>query len=789
MIKRLRCFLFGYWMIVLFANICLIQNTNAQTIRGKVKGKVVDKVTQLPLPGANIVLLKTPLGAASDLDGNFLIENIPVGRYDIKVTYVGYESEILPEILIGSGKTINLNVNLKESPIVTEGVSVLAHVAKDKPLNDMVLVSGRRFSVEEARRYAGGIDDPARLASSFSGVATGLTEDNGIVIRGNAPKGILWQLEGIEIPNPNHFFGMTSFGGGGVSALSSMMLESSDFLTGAFPAEYGNALSGVFDLKLKTGNRDDYEHTIQLGFLGLDFASEGPMVKGSNASYAFNYRYSTMGLVKHFMSEDVNIPSYQDLAFKFNVPTQKAGIFSLWGLGFLDDIAEIADEDTTTWEYADDNDEYKTNLDMGVLGLTHRLILSDHSYLNTTLAMTRSGVTVDDWEVDADQNKSPIKTINSKLSQGIISTTLFHKFNAYHYNETGIRLRQLAYQMNIQKNLDDAPPLEQIVKEDGNSQLYRAFTQSEFRIHNLFTINLGLNAQYFALNKNRSIEPRASFKWNLQPNQSLSFGYGLHSRLEELFVYMAQQKTKTGFIRPNMDLDFTRAHHFVLGYDVNLTAYTHLKIEPYYQYLVDVPVVPDSSYSLLNMEADWYFNETLKNTGRGVNAGVDITLERYLNNNYYYLITTSLFQSKYKGGDGIWRNTRFDRNLVMNVLGGKEWILGEEKNRIFGVNLRFQLLGGRRYSPLDRMASLDAMEDIYDETRAFEAQEDMSYHFHVTLTYRINKPGRSEIWAFQLFNFPSSADFEGYQYNFKTGKMDETTTHVFFPLLSYKVEF
>ena len=225
-------------------------NLAAQTIKGTIKGKVVDKITKTPLPGANIILLNTEpaLGTASDEQGYFKIENIPVGRYDVKVMYVGYETIIYPEILVGSSKVTDLNAELKENPASTDEVVVRASIAKDKTINDMVLVSGRTFTVEEARRYAGGIDDPARLASSFAGVTTGLSEDNGIVIRGNAPKGILWKLEGIEISNPNHFFGTTSFGGGGVSALSSMMLNNSDFLTGAFPAEYGNAISGVFDL-------------------------------------------------------------------------------------------------------------------------------------------------------------------------------------------------------------------------------------------------------------------------------------------------------------------------------------------------------------------------------------------------------------------------------------------------------------------------------------------------------------------------------------------------------------
>jgi hypothetical protein len=400
-------------------------------IKGTIQGKVADKVTKSPLAGVNIILLNTePVrGAASDINGDFIIENIPVGRYDIKVMYIGYETLIFPEILIGSGKEAVLNIELIESPVESEEVVISSTIVKEKPLNDMVLVSGRSFSVEESRRYAGGMDDPARLASSFAGVTTGLTEDNGIVVRGNAPKGILWMLEGIEIPNPNHFFGMESFGGGGISALSSMMLDNSDFLTGAFPAEYSNALSGVFDLKLKTGNTKQHEHTFQVGVMGIDLASEGPLSSDNNSSYAFNYRYSTLGLVRHIMSEDINLPVYQDLSFKLNYLTQNAGTFSFWGIGFIDNITEEADDDTTTWKYYDDREESEKKLNMGVIGLNHKIVLGKNSYLNTTIAATTSMVDLNEWEIDSYKNKGKFQIVECKRGRLIVSTNFYHKFS------------------------------------------------------------------------------------------------------------------------------------------------------------------------------------------------------------------------------------------------------------------------------------------------------------------------------------------------------------------------
>ena len=767
------------------------QNSDSEIIYGSIQGRVVDKVSKQPLPGVNILMLNTipPRGAASNISGEFSINNIPVGRYDIKMMFIGYEPIIFPEILVGSGKATILNAELMEHPIKSDEVIISAKMTKNKPSNDMILTSGRTFSVEEARRYAGGLDDPARLASSFAGVTTGLSEDNGIVVRGNSPKGILWMIEGIEVPNPNHFFGMTSFGGGGVSALSSMMLDNSDFLTGAFPAEYTNALSGVFDLKLKTGNTKNHEHTFQVGLQGIDLASEGPLFNDDNSSYAFNYRYSTLGLIRHLMPEDINLPTYQDLCFKINFPTKNAGIFSFWGIGFLDEISEKADDDTTTWKYRDDQEESDIDMGMGVIGLNHKLILGKNTFINSTLALTTRKMSLNEWEIDARHMKSHIKFIDSRLSQYVFSSNIYHKFSSQHYNKTGMSVRNLDYDIDIRETPDKNINYNQIVRENGNSQLLQGYTQSNFRINENLTINLGLSFQYFTLNKNSSFEPRAGIKWDFSSNQSFSLGYGLHSRLDVLNIYMAQQQIDNNIIRPNKNLDFTKAHHFVLGYDLSISEHSHLKVETYYQYLFDVPVIPDSSYSILNMEADWYFNQQLVNSGTGRNIGVDVTFERYLHDHYYYLLTASLFQSRYKGGDSIIRDTRFNRNFSLNLLGGKEWILGEAKNKILGVNLRFQILGGKKITPVNYPVTTSERDIFYDDNNAFSLRDNVSYHTHVTLTYRINESGYSIIWALQLFNFPSSPDFEEFRYNLKTNTIDKSETNVFFPSISFKIEF
>ncbi|MBM3437308.1 MAG: carboxypeptidase-like regulatory domain-containing protein, partial [Bacteroidetes bacterium] len=364
--------------------------TNAQNLSQTVKGQVVDKESQVSLPGATIVIVgSNPLiGTTTDANGYFSLAKVPVGRLTISVRFLGYQPVDIPEILVNTGKEVILHVELSESVVNLDEAVIKAESRKDVAINSMATVSARTFSIEEAGRYAGGFDDPARMASSFAGVTTGQLEDNSIVVRGNAPKGILWMLEGVPVPNPNHFAGAYSAGGGFMTIFSGQLVANSDFFTGAFPAEYGNALAGAFDIKLRTGNNEKREYWFQAGLLGLDFGAEGPFVKGKNSSYLFNYKYSTYGLISPLLPKGSGLPIYQDLSFKMNFPTKKAGIFSLWGAGAIDKLVKYEEKYSSEWISTQNAEREKIFMMPVSAGLSHKYILGDKSYIHTTLAGT-----------------------------------------------------------------------------------------------------------------------------------------------------------------------------------------------------------------------------------------------------------------------------------------------------------------------------------------------------------------------------------------------------------------
>jgi hypothetical protein len=778
---------------ILISTIFLTQTAFSQAITQTVKGEVTDNETKVPLIGATVVVLGTNplLGATTDMNGNFKLTKVPIGRYNVQFNYMGYDPLIVSEVLVSSGKETVINIGLKQSVNQVDEVTVKAHSNKDKPLNTMASISARSFTVEETRRYAGGVDDPARLVSAFAGVTVGNIQDNAIIIRGNSPKGLSWRLEGVEIPNPNHFSGGNVAGGGIVTIFSSQLLSNSDFFTGAFPAEYGNALAGVFDMKLRCGNNEKRETTFQAGMLGIDISSEGPFVKGKNATYLFNYRYSTFSLVSllGILPDGVSqIPKYQDLSFKFNFPTKKLGTFSLWGIGGIDNNQEQNELDSTKWVTDWDRIFYNWDLTTGAIGLTHKLIAGKKTYINSTLAASATINKMNQTSLDNNLIQRPYWGFTDNTGKITLSSFVNHKFSSKCTVKAGFNFNVLYYNLDMNSVINNIPETYQnFVKEKGHSQFTDAYVESKYDITGNFSVNAGVNASYFALNNDFSIDPRISFKWEFYPKHSLSFGYGKHSQMEELKFYLINRNVNGTVSYPNKNLDLSHAQHFILGYDWLINDNLRLKIEPYYQHLYNVPGIPDSSYSFINFRQEWMFRDSLANNSSGRNIGIDFTLERFLKNNYYYLITASLFDSKYKGDDGVWHNTRFDKGFVVNLLIGKEFFL---KNRnVLGLNAKLNYMGGERISPIDVEKTEQKRAIVYDESKAFADQLPSRYNLDLSITYRINKKKHSGVWALQLKNALGSPENYGDYFNFRTNKIENSSAKVILPVLSYKIEF
>lgn len=753
-----------------------------------VRGVVLDANTSIPLSYITVEVLDMPgIGAVTDSLGRFFMRNIPIGRHSFKASSVGYYPSIVSEILVTSSKEVNLEILMKENNTELSEIVIHAHAKGDAPLNKMTLVGGRMLSVEQASRYAGGLDDPARFVTAFAGVASA-GSSNGISIHGNAPHLLQWRLEDVEIPNPNHFADITTLGGGVLSSLSNKVLGNSDFLIAAFPSDYGNAISGVFDMKMRNGNNQEHEHTAQIGMLGMEFASEGPLSRNHNSSYIASVRVSTTSLMSRVMNVDMGGDfDYSDVNFKLNFPTKRSGVFSVWGTGYFDYYKSKL-EDQEEWKYFYDRSEVKDRQYMGAGGLTHRFHFNENTVLKTTLAGTYSKFSARQHMRDFEDRSTLYGDLYNQTGNLVATTSLSRKYNAKFTNRTGFTLQQMYYKMNLKKAPYETQPLETISQGDGNTQLISGYTSSSWDVSNYVTFNFGLNGQWLTLNSKWTLEPRLSLKWAATEKVSWALAYGMHSRMEKIDVFFVENPAFGTGNELNKKLDFTKAHHIMLSYNCRVSEDVNLRIEPYFQYLYNVPVIADSSYCVLNRD-NFYVEDALVNKGRGQNIGVDITFEKYLSKGYYYMVTGTLFDSRYRGGDKRWYSTKFNRNYVVNLLGGKEWTVGRDKNKIWSVNLRGVFQGGDRYSPIDMQATLNDPDKWvqYDENKAFSKQFAPIFMFHYTVSYRINRKGKSHEFAIKVLN--AGKEYYGHSYNYKTGKIDSDREKGGISNISYKFEF
>ena len=793
---------------ILFTTLILPYHVISQSITQTIRGTVTDKSTKAPLIGANIILLEyKPLtGAVTDTNGDFRIVKVPVGRVGIKVSYMGYNEQYLTNLNLTSGKELVLNIEMEEKIMKSSEVIITANSDKTTAQNSMTTVSSRSFSVEETERYAGCRLDIARMAANFAGVNGKSDARNDIIIRGNSPSGLLWRLDGIDIPNPNHFaaFGTT---GGPVSMLKNSLLRNSDFLTGAFPAEYGNAISGVFDLKMINGNNQKHEFTLQLAFNGLDLGAEGPLSKKNGSSYLVDYRISFLGLFKlmgvKFGTGDA-VPQYQDLSFKFNFPRTSLGNISVFGFGGTSNIAFINSQADTTkplYDFYTNESRDITNVsDVGVIGVTNTFLINSSSYSTITLAATYHHFrTVIDSIVPVSMQTMPYETNNFNELKINASWIVNKKFNTHHSIRAGITYTGLYYNLLDTVLVFGTNTFTHRLDYTGYSSLVQPFIEWQYKVTDNLTFNQGIHFMVYYYNHSKSVEPRLGINWKFAPGHAFSIGYGFHSMMIPVSSFFSQVKTGNDtYSRINDKLDFIRSHHFVVGYDWLISDIMRLKLEAYYQYLYNVPVngAGKDYFSTLNMGVD--FDETqpdtLVNKGKGKNYGIELTLERFLRKGFYFLVTGSLYDSKYSGSDNVERNTVFNGGYTVNILAGKEFVIGkswkrQKRQKTLYLDLRNTICGNQRYIPIDKESSVVQHTIVYQTDKAYSQKYPLYLRTDAKIAFKMNAKKFSIEWALEVSNIFNRKNVFRENFNPRTGESYYTYQYGRMFIPSYKITF
>jgi hypothetical protein len=771
----------------------------------RVRGTVTDKESHIPLPGVSVSFPHLPAkpGATTDEQGQFVIDNIPVGKHALHASYIGYKDIDINDVLVTSGKEVVLPLELEESARKMQEVVISA---KKDHINDMAVVSTKTFDVQETERYAGSRSDPARMASNFAGVQGGDDSRNDIIIRGNSPQGVLWRLEDIDIPNPNHF-AVPGTSGGPVSMLNSKTLGNSDFFTGAFPAEYGNSTAGVFDLKFRNGNSERYETTAQLGFLGTELAAEGPISRKNGSSFLVTYRYSTLKLFEglHIKIGTSSIPTYQDASFKLNFPLGKKANLAFFGIGGLSSVDLIVSDQTTPPDelYGESDRDQYFHSNTGVAGGEFSYIINPSTYTKLVVAETGNEIGAHHDKVFRDANYV-VDSLKSILDYTFGTTaTVAHwyinkKIGAQHTLKAGL-INDL-YHLNLLDSSRQYPPTRQDWqhREDfiGNTDLLQAYVQYKYRPSDALTFTAGLHGMYLSHNGSKALEPRAAAKWQPDGSNTVTLGYGLHSQTQPLYQYFAHLPTNPPSYMHNYDVGFTRSHHIVAGYNHRFSRTLHVNTEVYYQYLFDVPIETrmGSSFSAINQGSsfDRSFPDVLQNTGTGYNYGLELTVEKSFSHGYYILFSGAVYDSKAKGNDGVYRNTDFNNHYALNILGGYELKLGKNSTFITGAKVTYT--GGRLYSPPDTAASNATGDFIVIDSLRNTLQFPAYFRADVKLGVRINGKKVSHEIALDLVNVTGQKNILSLTYSSDAAAAGQEPFLKqyqlgFLPLFYYRVDF
>ena len=790
-------------LVAVVAGVLLPQSVVAQTI----KGSVTDAITGETLIGAAVKVAELKdVGGITNIDGEFSITITQPGRYTIETSYMGYEPSVLKEVLVAGAKDVVLDITLRESSTDMNEVVIKPRVNKESTVNPTALVGGMMLSMEEASRYAGGYNDPARLVTAFAGVA-GQGDGNGISVHGNAPQFMQYRLEGVEIFSPNHFADLYSAGFGMVSALNSNVITNSDFFVSTFNSSYNNALSGVFDVRMRAGNNSKFENGVQVGSVGIEWTSEGPISKKNNSSFIFNYRYGFSTIARKLKLIDTYGSQYdfQDLSFKLNFPTKKAGTFSAFALGFIDKSWDVELDIKDIHSIYDASDQ-EGSLYNALLGASHKIHFDNKWTWRTTAAynMQHNKVDMEYWGLNFDANHKPIgfegkdypfsylkqnedrAVFNTELSKQVTPRWLLQLGGEYSHRFFDLNFRTAE---NVYEPVSPTP----YYATKDNTGLASIFWSNLWKPTDNLSFNIGLSGSYFLLSKDFSIEPRASMKWEPGKRHSISLGYGLHSMIEKLDAYFFRNADGT---MANKDLGLSKAHHLLTTYMYKFTDNLNLRFNAYYQYGFDTPVgINGSTFCTVNRLFN-YIEEPLVNEGNTRNYGADITLEHYMSRGFYGQVNGSLFKSEYRGLDKKWRNQLYDRGYMVKVLGGKEWMIGKRKQDVFNVSVKYTLQGGLRHTPID----VDAMranvaagiindQPIYKEDEAMTLQFDPTSILDLTVSYKINRKNVGHTIAFEGVNILQHETPYAVHYDLGTGQLRVDKSGISLPNIYYRIDF
>lgn len=748
----------------------------AQTPTGSIKGKVIDNGTKEPLVGVNVIILKTNLGAATDQNGEFVIHSVPVGGYSIAFHYIGYEKVVKPDVMVRPNRITFSHAGLKMSIVQGEQITVTAGYFQK---NENEPVSVYSFNAEEIRRSPGSAGDVSRILLALPSAARVTDNANDLMVRGGSPIENGYYIDHIPIPNINHYPAMGSTGGP-IGALNVDFIDDVKFLTGGFGAIYGDRLSSIIDIQFREGNREELDSQIDMNMAGFGGILEGPFAD-QRGSWLISARKSYLDLLVDAIGTGV-APRYGDIQMKMTYDLNARN-----KLTFIDIFADnrISFGRDNSIEMGDPTyGKYKGQ--QNTIGLNWRSLWHKGGYSNLSLSYSHQKST-DSFFDTHDQRMF----VDNDSREGV-----FHLRNTNHYridNDKKIEFGlNLSYDNSRYKYYLAADTMVYVVDAQVDTMLREAISvDRRFSAHKTglyftyiwnplskLTMSMGLRGDYFSYNKQFQLSPRFSIAYQVNDLFSVNFATGIY--YQQLPFYLLTQN------EANKDLAVPRATHYVLGFDYMLRHDTQLTVELYSKDYSDFPLTHDDPGSFVvddGTSMSHFMNYDLTGGGKAYTRGIELLLQKKLAQNFYGLVSASVFRSKYRDLFGKWRNRNFDNRYLFSVIGGYK------PNNKWEFSVRWNIAGGVPYTPLN-VESLNATGLNIVDSQNINSKRYPDYHsLNIRFDRRFHFRGSSIVAFLSLWNVYNRKNIAGYFWNEIDKKEDVYYQWTFMPIGGFEYEF
>lgn len=661
-----------------------------------IRGTVVDEFGY-PLAGAEVLLVDTPLGAQTDIDGIYIISGVAPGSYNLSVRFLGYEPQTLFNIIVKSKGNPEYNFSLSPKAEALEGVVLQADNFISRPKESPL--STRTLSAVELATYPGGNNDVVQVAQTLPGVSPSVGGfRNDLIIRGGAPNESVYYLDGIEIPNINHFSTQGS-AGGPVGMINVSFIENVTLSASSFDARYDNALSGVLQFEQRKGSSEGWNRNIRVSASETALTFDGPI--SEKTTFIGSVRRSYLQFLFELIGLPIR-PDYWDYQYKIDHTIDEYNSISLIGIGAIDDFSveapEIFDEEATAQLEQAPFIDQRTH----VAGISwqHKLKSQPGKF---TLSLSHNRLQNTFTQYTDPENESGAYFINESIEA---ETKL--RFDLVRY----LGKLKWSYGMNLQRsNYENNTTIERINNSFFSAiefSKYGLFTQLSGNLGKKTEFTLGLRLDDDSFTKNNlldHISPRAALTYNFNEDLSATLGLGRYFKIPTY----TQLGYQSAGIFVNENLNYVQSDHLTAGIKKYFGNTTLLSIEGFLKSYSNYPVSVLDEISLANKGAGFEVlgNEEVESSGKGRSYGLELLYQQKLSNNFYGLFSYTYFFSEFSGLDpNIYRRSTWDSRHLASFTGGYKL------NKNWEISSRFRYNGKTPYAPIDETLSLANYPDL-----------------------------------------------------------------------------